>query len=143
MGVPNIPVYCEACGKVIAQDSAYCPHCGAEAGSQPALCRWCKAPIDARDAFCRRCGKPQNAAGAPWYYQHWGIIALACMTGPLAIVSVWRSPVLGKTAKWAYTAAILGISLWLYLAVKTAFVSGLNAITGGDGLSSITGGTYP
>ena len=139
MGTPQIPSYCDTCGKPIDPEDNYCRHCSAAPDIKPAACPHCKAAIDARDQFCRRCGKPQDGSRAAWYYKHWGIWAMTCLVGPFSLAAVWRSPVLTKTAKWAYTAAIVAITVWLFLAAKTAFMTGLSAITDSGDLSGITG----
>jgi len=77
------------------------------------VCCYCRAPVSDEDRFCRRCGK--NLIGFPWYYQHWGIILLTLLAlGPLSLPLVWRSPVLSRTSKWVYTAAI-AVLTWVFV----------------------------
>jgi hypothetical protein len=67
------------------------------------LCWKCRKPAAAEDNFCRFCGS--DLVAFPWYYKHWGIIVLTFLAlGPFSVVLAWRSPVISRTAKWAYTA---------------------------------------
>lgn len=76
----------------------------------PALCWGCSAGIDAADRYCRRCGLGQGDHVA-WYYQPWGIaVATLLALGPLGLVLVWRTPRLGRNAKWAWAAGIVALT---------------------------------
>jgi len=76
------------------------------------VCWHCRKPVAAEDNFCRFCGK--GLLGFPWYYQHWGIIALTLLAlGPFGVILVWRSPVLSRSARWVYTVAIAALTYYL------------------------------
>jgi len=67
------------------------------------VCWRCRKPATDEDSYCRSCGS--NLVAFPWYYKHWGIIVLTFFAlGPFSLILVWRSPVISKTAKWAYAA---------------------------------------
>ena len=71
-----------------------------------AACWACGAPVEAADNYCRSCGKGQGAR-VPWYYSHWGVILLTLLgLGPFSLFYVWRSPLISRGGKLAYTAAI-------------------------------------
>ena len=87
-------------------------------------CWHCGGVIASVDQFCRHCGRGQGK-NVSWYYSHAGIIALTLtMLGPFSLRFVWKSPVLTKAAKWAYTAGILAFTWYvgskLYGAWQTA-----------------------
>ena len=78
-------------------------------------CWGCGAIIDAGDNYCRVCGKGQDAC-VPWYYKHWGVIASMLLgLGPFTLFPLWRSPVISRRAKFAYTALIV---FFTYLLIK-------------------------
>lgn len=83
---------------------------------QTAITCWsCGASIAAEDRYCRYCGKGQGKR-IPWYYGHSGIIVLTMLVmGPFSLFLVWKSPLLTKPAKWAYTAVILVFSWYFCL----------------------------
>jgi len=84
--------------------------------TQTVPCRACWKEVDLSDNYCRHCGKGLGRH-IPFYYGHAGIIVLTfCALGPFSLFLVWRSPVLSKSAKWAYTAAILAFTGWTLLA---------------------------
>lgn len=90
--------------------------------SSPQPCWFCGAHIDRDDRFCRNCGKGQGRDVA-WYYQHWGIIVSALLgLGPFALALVWRSPVLSKNAKLAYTAALLAATVFVCWRIYQAYL---------------------
>lgn len=81
----------------------------------PALCWGCSAGIEGSDRYCRRCGLGQGDYIA-WYYQPWGIaLATLLALGPLGIALVWRTPRLGRNARWAWTAGILVLTAYSLL----------------------------
>lgn len=43
----------------------------------------------------------------PWQYQHLGAIVLTLGLGPFSLFYIWRSPVISRNAKIAYTGFIL------------------------------------
>lgn len=88
----------------------------------PRPCWSCGAFIDRGDRFCRSCGKGQGGE-VPWYYRHWGIVLIALFgLGPFALILVWRSPVLSKNAKLAYTAALLAATAFVGWRVYQAWL---------------------
>lgn len=68
-------------------------------------CWACGAGLDAGDNYCGKCGRGQGRY-LHWYYKHWGAVVLTLALGPFSLFFVWRSPILSRTAKWAYTAVI-------------------------------------
>jgi len=84
--------------------------------STMSVCWACGGKISTEDNYCRFCGKGQGKR-IPWYYKHRGIIALTLLAmGPFSLIFVWKSPLLSRRAKWAYTAAITALT-W-YVAFK-------------------------
>ena len=77
------------------------------AGPGERTCWSCGAVIDGADNFCRKCGKGQDGH-IPWQYKHWGVIVITLLgLGPFSLIFVWRSPVISRNAKIAYTGFIL------------------------------------
>jgi hypothetical protein len=68
--------------------------------------------IDSLDNYCRKCGKGQDAH-IPWQYSHWGLALLTIAIGPFSLVYVWRSPVISRNARMAYTGFILLLTWFL------------------------------
>ena len=100
----------------------------------PKACWGCERVLDPQDAYCRYCGRGQDA-NVPWYYKHWGIaLATVLGLGPFGVVLVWRAPRLSTAARLAWTAAILGLTVWtgirLYQAFKMAQALSLQYIQG-------------
>jgi hypothetical protein len=63
------------------------------------LCRKCGKRIEAPVKYCPHCGCKLNAAVA-WYYQPvWILILAFFVLGPVALLLVWKSPKMGRTAK--------------------------------------------
>ena len=94
------------------------------------MCWNCKGAIDASDSFCRHCGKGQGK-NVPWYYDHAGIIILTVAAlGPFSLNFVWKSPVLSRTAKWAYTAGILAFTWYAGTKLYAAWQTATAAISG-------------
>ena len=88
----------------------------------PRPCWSCGAFVDPGDRFCRNCGKGQGA-DVPWYYRHWGIILLALFgLGPFALIPIWRSPILSRNAKLAYTAALIAATAFVGWRVYQAWL---------------------
>lgn len=95
----------------------------------PKPCWGCGRVLDPQDRFCRYCGKGQGD-GAAWYYKHWGVIVLLAALGPFALYFVWRSPVISRGAKAAYSAVGLAFTLYLFrafYAIWNFYSSFLNA----------------
>lgn len=74
-------------------------------------CWACGARIDQADRYCRFCGRGQ-AAYVPWQYKHWGVVVLTLLAGPFSLFFLWRSPVISRNGKFAYTAAISLLTLY-------------------------------
>jgi hypothetical protein len=77
-------------------------------------CCWsCELTIDRDDHYCRHCGQGQGAFVA-WYYRPLWIVLLGLtVLGPFALPLVWRTPQLGRTAKWIATVVVVGVSAYL------------------------------
>jgi hypothetical protein len=87
-------------------DNAAIPGAG-----KTAPCWGCGNNIDAADAYCRFCGRGQGSR-VPWQYKHWGVIVITLLgLGPFSLFYLWRSPVISRGAKLAYSAAIL-LATW-------------------------------
>ena len=67
--------------------------------------------IDGEDRYCRHCGRGQGGY-VTWQYKHWGVIAISLLAGPLSLLFLWRSPVISRNAKLAYTAAVSLLTLY-------------------------------
>ncbi|MCX5785455.1 MAG: hypothetical protein NTX59_07185 [Elusimicrobia bacterium] len=81
--------------------------------SVTSACWACAGIIAPEDNYCRFCGKGQGKC-VPWYYKHWGIITLTLLAmGPFSIVFVWKSPLLSRRAKWAYTVVIAALTWYI------------------------------
>ena len=86
------------------------------AASRP--CWSCGAGIGGGDNYCKKCGKGQGNH-VPWQYKHWGVIAITLLgLGPFSLIYVWRSPVISRNAKIAYTGAI---SLMTWFVVNSLY----------------------
>ena len=82
-------------------------------GKPPKPCWACGAVIDTGDNYCRFCGKGQGER-LPWQYKHWGVIVITLIgLGPFSLFYLWRSPVISRGAKLAYTAAILLLTFYV------------------------------
>lgn len=69
--------------------------------------------IGREDHYCRDCGRGQGDY-VSWQYKHWGIIVLTLFgLGPFSLFLLWRSPVISRNAKLAYTAAITLATIFL------------------------------
>ncbi len=76
-------------------------------------CWRCDREIDAADRYCRGCGEGQAAALA-WYYRPIWIALLALTAlGPFAVILIWRTPSLGRTAKWIASIVLIAGSAWV------------------------------
>lgn len=78
----------------------------------PVPCWACGAMIAGEDRYCRCCGRGQGGY-VTWQYKHWGVIAITLLAGPLSLVFLWRSPVISRNAKFAYTAVIALLTLFV------------------------------
>jgi len=76
-------------------------------------CWSCGTLIWSGDNYCRSCGKGQGGH-VPWQYKHWGIIVITLFgLGPFSLFFLWRSPVISKKAKFAYTAVIILLTFYV------------------------------
>lgn len=79
----------------------------------PKPCWACGAVISTEDRYCRHCGKGQGGR-VPWHYTHWGVIVLTLVgLGPFSLFYLWRSPVISRGAKLAYSAGIILLTLFI------------------------------
>ncbi len=75
-----------------------------------ARCWNCAWEIDSRDRFCRQCGQGQGA-WIPWYYRPLALVLLAfTVLGPFALPLVWRTPYLGRAAKWVASIGLVVVT---------------------------------
>lgn len=96
---------------------------------KPYACWDCGAQISAEDNYCRKCGKGQGER-VHWYYKHSGAIVLTLFIGPFSLYFVWRSPVLSKEAKWAYT-VVIGLATWYALSATYTLWTSVQSMLGG------------
>ncbi len=74
---------CRKCLRLVGEGDNYCPHCGARLGG-----------------------------GDGWYYRPFWILVLSlAVLGPFGLFFVWKSPHMGRTAKWVMAAVILVYSV--------------------------------
>ncbi|ACC99054.1 hypothetical protein Emin_1506 [Elusimicrobium minutum Pei191] len=99
-------------------------------------CWKCKKPVDRQDNFCRHCGQGLGDK-APWYYQHYGILIIIPMVGPLALYNIIKSPVISVKAKIIYTIATLAFTAAVVYAVYFVFNMLFSLING-----TMTGAMY-
>jgi len=93
-------------------------------------CWSCGAVISSGDSYCRKCGKGQGTY-VPWQYKHWGVIVSTVLgLGPFSLFYVWRSPVISRNAKTAYTGVILLLT-WFLLDFLYKMWAMAQAILGG------------
>ena len=104
----------------------------AELAGEPAPrpCWSCGAVIGGADAYCKKCGKGQDS-NVPWQYKHWGIVAITLLgLGPFSLIYVWRSPVLSRNARLAYTGAIVLLT-WFVINTLYGLWSAFQSMLGG------------
>lgn len=67
----------------------------------------------------------------PWQYKHWGVIAITLLgLGPFSLIYVWRSPVISRNAKIAYTAGIILIT-WFLISSLYGMWNAVRSVLGG------------
>lgn len=100
------------------------------------LCWRCRRPAAEEDDFCRFCGA--HLAAFPWYYRHWGILVLTFLAlGPFSVILAWRSPVISKASKWAYTA----LAAWITYSLVTGCIRLYQILN--QAAAALTGGVMP
>ncbi len=105
-------------------------------GNAPRPCWSCGAVISGGDNYCRKCGKGQDA-NVPWQYKHWGVIAITLLgLGPFSLIYVWRSPVISRNAKIAYTGFIL-LFTWFIVSSFYSLWNSFQSILGGGELGGL------
>ncbi|HCC49368.1 MAG TPA: hypothetical protein DEQ38_14830 [Elusimicrobia bacterium] len=72
----------------------------------PNSCRACGTLLSPEDNYCRNCGKGRGGK-AGWQYKPLGVIAMTLLVGPFSLFYVWRSQVISRGAKLAFSAGIL------------------------------------
>lgn len=86
-----------------------------------AVCQSCHREINAEDVFCSHCGQRQ-VAGARWYYQPLWILVLALtVLGPIALILVWRSPVIKTPTKWILGVVIVAATILAIVSMMDLF----------------------
>ncbi|HOW89461.1 MAG TPA: hypothetical protein PL037_04195 [Elusimicrobiales bacterium] len=87
------------------------------AGSSAGRPCWaCGAEVPRGNDYCGKCGQGQGRF-VHWYYRHSGAALLSIAAGPFALYFIWRSPVLPRGAKMAYTAAVCALTWYAVSAV--------------------------
>mgnify|MGYP004473596555 CR=1 FL=1 len=84
-------------------------------------CTRCRQEIDATDNYCRQCGRALQP-GTGFWYTHSGIILLMLVLGPFALITVYLSKVISRTAKAVYSILILLFTAYLGYACWQMFV---------------------
>lgn len=74
-------------------------------------CPRCHNPTDESDNYCRHCGRSLKP-GTGFLFSHLGIILTAFVLGPFALPFVWMSKIIGRGAKWMYTALLALLSVY-------------------------------
>lgn len=93
-------------------------------------CWSCGTSIGGRDKYCKNCGKGQDGH-VPWQYRHSGIIVITLLgLGPFSLFYVWRSPVLSRNAKIAYTGGIILIT-WFVINSLYSMWTAVQSMLGG------------
>lgn len=82
-------------------------------------CWACGAEVPQENNYCGKCGQGQGRF-VHWYYRHSGAALLSLAAGPFALYFIWRSPVLSRGAKWAYTAAVCSLT-WYSVSAALSF----------------------
>ncbi len=99
-----------------------------EAASRP--CWSCGAAISRGDSYCKKCGKGQDSH-VGWQYTHWGVVVLTLLgLGPFSLIYVWRSPVISRNAKIAYTGFILLLT-WFVINSVYGMWTAVQSLLGG------------
>jgi len=100
------------------------------------LCWNCGEAVSAGDNYCKKCGKGQGSK-VPWQYKHWGVIALTLLgLGPFSLFYIWRSPVISRKAKIAYTGAIFLLT-WFVINSIYSLWNSVQAMLGGTELGGL------
>lgn len=76
------------------------------------VCPKCALEVDEKDNYCRRCGRALQP-GTGFWYSHSGIILLAVVLGPFALIPVYLSKIISPTAKWIYTLLLALFTVYL------------------------------
>ena len=99
-------------------------------GAAPRPCWSCASLVDAGDNYCKKCGKGQGDH-VPWQYKHWGVIVITLFgLGPFTLFYIWRSPVISRNAKLAYTGAIILVT-WFIINTFYRLWTALQSMLGG------------
>lgn len=85
--------------------------------------------LDAGDRYCRHCGRGQGGY-VTWQYKHWGVIAITLLGGPVSLFFLWRSPVISRNAKFAYTAVISLVTLYFIDQLNRLWMAYQSALAG-------------
>lgn len=85
------------------------------------LCPSCRQPVEETDCYCRHCGRTLQPRMGFWY-SHTGILVMALLAGPFALICVWMSRKISYSAKWIWTLAIGLISFYLFYSMYRTVV---------------------
>ncbi len=78
-----------------------------------ARCWSCGHGIAPDDRYCAYCSQGQGAF-LRWYYRPIWIALLAVTAlGPFVLPLIWRTPLLGRAAKWIGTLLVIGVTAWV------------------------------
>ena len=67
----------------------------------------------------------------PWQYTHWGVVVITLLgLGPFSLFYVWRSPVISRNAKIAYTGVILLLT-WFVINSVYGMWAAVQSLLGG------------
>lgn len=84
-------------------------------------CPKCNTSITPEDNFCRHCGRSLRP-GTGFWFTHGGVILLAFVLGPFALIPLWMSKLIGQTAKIIYTVVLVLLSIYMAFVCWQVFV---------------------
>jgi hypothetical protein len=85
------------------------------------ICNEDKNPVSEQARLFRACGEQQNKP-VQFYYTHLGVWVMFLLIGPGNLYFVWRSPLMGKTAKVIHSVFTILISVALVYIIYVLLV---------------------